>query len=892
MALSSGTRVAGFEILGHLGSGGMGDVYRARDVKLGREVAIKVLPEEVAGNEERLTRFEREARILASLNHPGIATLHGLETSSERPLLVMELVEGETLAARLSRGSLPIEEVLSLFRQIAEALESAHGKGILHRDLKPSNIMITSEGRVKLLDFGLAKAFLDEVPESGSSQSPTRLRQGFGEASPGTAHGVILGTASYMSPEQARGKTVDRRTDIWSFGAVLYEALSGRKAFAAETVTDTLAAVVRGEPDFTALPRQTPARIRDLVSRCLRKDANQRIQHVGDARIALEEAGTAEVEVPVRSRRAWLAAAVAAPVAAALTWLISRPDIEPQPVTRSILSLPVGSVLSKGVTPSVAIAPDGRTVAYIAGEEGTTIAFGSTWRAQLYLRALNELEGRPVPGSVGATMPFFSPDGNWVGFSVGEQLLKAPLSGGAPALIAKNLTTNVRGGSWGDDGKIVITISTDTGLSEVAQDSGEIASLTRIDRERRERTHRLPDVLPGSRAVLFTLGTGDIGTWDEASIAVFSKDTGANRVLVEGGSNPRYSASGHLLYAREGAILAVPFDAETLQVRGTPVTVVEGVSTSPIYGQAEFALSEDGTLVYAQGGPFGMRHRIVWVDREGRVEPLVEEERAYVQAMISPDDRSLAIWMEGANSSIWTYDISRGTLTRLAAGFENDFPLWTPDGRRVTFRSNRSGRAEREIFWQPVDGSSGAELLVPSAPGEVFPSWSPDGRVLAYSDGRDIYVFSMEKGESTKLLGGDFDEGFPAFSPDGRWLAYASNESGRWEIYLRAYPDLGRKWQVSTDGGVEPRFRRDGRELFYRSGDELMVVEIESTGEQLRRKPRVLFAKRSSEAYMYFNVASDGRFVFIEDVSTKGPPREIVLVQNFFRELERLVPRR
>ena len=589
MALSSGTRLGGFEIESLLGSGGMGDVYRARDAKLGREVAIKVLPDEVARSEERLRRFQREARILAALNHPAIATLHGLETSDEGPLLVMELVEGETLAHRLGRGALPIEEALSFFRQIAEGIEFAHGKGILHRDLKPSNIMITPDGRVKLLDFGLAKAFLDEIPETGASQSPTLTK--------GTAHGVILGTASYMSPEQARGRSVDRRTDIWAFGAVLYEALSGRKAFPAETVTDTLAAVVRGEPDLDALPRETPARVRDVVTRCLRKDANKRLQHIGDARIALEEAGTAPEESPAsRARATWLAPLAAALAAAALTWWVTRPSVAPSQVTRSLLSLPPGAVLARERSPSVAISPDGLTVAYVAEKDGTT---------GLYLRALDELDGRPVAGAEGAAMPFFSPDGHWIGFRARGQLLKAPLSGGAPVLIVGNLTDNVRGASWGNDGKIVFTHTPGTGLIEVDADGGEIVSLTETDREKREKTHRLVEVLPGGRALLFTLGTGDIGTWDEASIAVFSRDTGTYRVLVEGGSNARYSRSGHLLYARDGAILAVPFDDKELQIHGTPVTIVEDVATSPIYGDAEFALSLEGTLVYRAADPGG-----------------------------------------------------------------------------------------------------------------------------------------------------------------------------------------------------------------------------------------------------------------------------------------------
>jgi serine/threonine-protein kinase len=545
-------------------------------------------------------------------------------------------------------------------------------------------------------------------------------------------------------------------------------------------------------------------------------------------------------------------------------------------VTRSILNLPPGSVLSRGVAPSVAISPDGRTVAYVAHRDGTP---------GLYLRALEDLEAKAVPGTESATTAFFSPDGNWIGFQARAQFLKVPVSGGAPALLA-GVAAPMRGASWGDDGSVVFSVTTTTGLSQVDADGGETAILTQTDRERREKTHRLAEVLPGSEAVLFTLGTGDIATFDEASIAVFSRDTGTYWVLVEGGSSPRYSASGHLLYARAGELLAVPFDKDKLRIRGTPVTVVEDIATSPIYGHAEFALSRNGTLVYARGGAWGNRHRVVWVDRDGRVEPLIEEERAYAEVSISPDGRSLALSIEGANTTLWIYDIARGALARLSAGFDNDYPVWTPDGSRLAFRSNRTGSSA--ILWQRGDGSGGAEELL-QGEGLAPQSWSPDGRAIAYVDRFALWVGSLgDDGGKARV---SVDGSGAQFSPDGRWLAYSSNESGRFEIYLRPYPDLGRKWQVSTDGGAEPRFRRDGRELFYRNGDKLMSVAIEAAGEPVRQRPTVLFEKRFALA-TFFDVASDGRFIFIEDVATQGPPTELVLVQNFFAELDRLVPTR
>jgi serine/threonine-protein kinase len=873
MALSSGTRIGSFEIDSLLGAGGMGRVYRARDVKLGREVALKLILENGAWGEERLSRFEREARILAALNHPGIATLHGLESSEEGPLLVMELVEGETLAHRLSRGSLSIEEALPLFRQIAEALEFAHAKGILHRDLKPSNVMVTPEGRVKLLDFGLAKAFLDETKETSASHSPTLTR--------GTAHGEILGTASYMSPEQARGQTVDRRADIWAFGAVLYEALSGRKAFDAETVTDTLAAIVRGEPDFSALPRGTPSRLRELLARCLRKDASHRLQHIGDARIVLEESGL-EPETPASPKRrsGWLVPLGAAAAAAALTWLGMRTDVALAPVIRTTLDLAPGTTLYRSSTPSIAISPDGRTIAYVALRDG---------RTHIYLRVLDDLEGKPVAGTEGAAMPFFSADNRWLGFYLIGRLMKVPLSGGAAALIARPHGVDLRGASWGDDGKVVFPDHNAAGLWEVDAGGGEPVPLTQTDPGRREKSHRLPEALPGSRAVLFTLGTGDIGTWDEASVAVLSRDTGTYRVLVEGGSNPRYAESGHLLYAHDGAVLAVPFDEGSLSVRGTPVKVVDGVATSPIYGGAEFAISREGTLVYARGPAWGYRHRVVWIDPDGSVEPLLGEERPYIEAILSPDDRSLALGIEGANATLWIYDLSRGTLTRAAAGFDSLHASWSPGGDRVAFTSNRAG--PYQIYEQSVGGSGAADLLVRNETNLFSPQWSPDGEVLTYVDGGDLWMVVPESGERTQLLGGDFLEWQAEFSPDGRWLAYSSDESGQFQIYLRAFPDVGRKWQVSTTGGSEPRFQRDGRRLFYREGAKLMAVGVDLREEPILGKPAVLFERPYAPGTSY-DVAGDGRFLWIEDAATEPPPSELVLVQNFFSVLETVVPAR
>ena len=855
----------------------MGEVYRARDTKLRRDVAIKVLPEEFSRDQERLDRFEREARLLAQLNHPNIATLHGLEESDGQKFLVMELVEGETLAERIAHAPIPTDDALPLFVQIAEGLEAAHDKGIIHRDLKPANIKIGPDGKIKILDFGLAKGFPSgKGVAAETSQSPTLTK--------GTALGAIMGTASYMSPEQARGKAVDPRADVWAFGCCLYEALTGAKAFDGESVTDVLAAVVKNEPEWRALPSQ----LRNVVARCLRKDARQRIQHIGDVRVGIEEASSAPAPDDATSRRSaslW-PTAVAAVAAAAVAWFLASPNADTaRGVIRS--ELPISLTLQQpfGFNPSIAISPDGRYVAYVSRAMGPS---------EIYLRRLDELASTLVPGSQGGTMPFFSPDSQWLGFRRAETLMKVPLSGGAPIkIIEASGGGAVRGASWGDDDSIIYTSGAFTGLSRVSADGGESETLTIVDRAKREKSHRLLDVLPRSNAILFTLVSGDADTFDDASIAVFSSKSGEYHVLVEGGSNPRYSESGHLLYARAGAVLAVPFNLSTLDVEGTPVTVIDDVATSPVYGSAELALSRNGTLVYAPGGSWGDDYRVVWVDRNGQVEPLIDTPGRYAEAVLSPDQSSLAVVIEGANPSIWIYDIARGTMTRLASGFGNDWVNWTPDGRRVSFRSNRAG--PHDLYWQPVDGSGPAEILAATEFSVQNAPWTPDGKVVVFAErrpdtGLDIWTLSTDDGNDVELLlGTTFNEGFPSVSPDGRWLTFGSDESGRVEIYVQRFPDAAGKRQVSIQGGFVPLWRPDGRELFFSSPNgALMGVEIETEGELVLGQPRQVLAG----PIINVDFAKDGRLVVIERIETDVAERNVILVHNWFEELERLVPTR
>ncbi|MEO8348112.1 MAG: protein kinase, partial [Acidobacteriota bacterium] len=618
-----GSNLGHYHIEEKIGEGGMGEVYRARDSVLRREVAVKVLPSIFASDPERLARFEREAHLLASLSHPNVGAIHGFEESGGVRFLVLELVPGETLAERLSGGPLPVAEALEVCRQIAEALEAAHEKGIIHRDLKPANVKITPQGKVKVLDFGLAKAF-DTVSSDAvdRSQSPT-ITTG------ATQQGVILGTAAYMSPEQARGKAMDRRTDIWSFGCVLYEALTGKSAFVGETVSDTLAGILTREPEWDRLPVSTPANVRALLRRCLRKEPERRLRDVGDARIELEEAlsGAADTAAPATARpsaaRVGVAALAGLVLGAVAAWIAgSRFGRQPAviaPVARFSIPLPAKSTLFTGIH-SIALSPDGSLLAFAAQSGG---------QRQLYLRRLDDLESKPIAGTEGGIEPFFSPDGQWIGFwhPVSRALKKVALSGGAPLTLCE--TDVLYGASWGADDTIVFSPTVPGGLARVPAAGGKVEPVTKLDLDKNERDHRYAQILPGGKAVLFTIADSKIDSYDDARIAVQSLETGERKILVEGGTLGRYSPSGHLLYVRAGNLLAVPFDLARLAVTGPPVPVLKGVFESVNQGSAHFDVARNGSLAYVPGGAEGAERTVVWVDRQGKAEPLPLPQRAY-----------------------------------------------------------------------------------------------------------------------------------------------------------------------------------------------------------------------------------------------------------------------
>jgi eukaryotic-like serine/threonine-protein kinase len=876
-----GKQFGSYQVLSLIGTGGMGEVYEARDTKLQRNVALKVLPSAFVHDPERLERFQREARMLAALNHPNIATIYGLEHSDDVHYLLMELVPGETLAERISKGAFPVEKALKVAREIAEGLEAAHERGIVHRDLKPANVKVTPEGRVMVLDFGLAKVFaLDGGLDLSNAPTLTAM---------GTEDGRILGTPGYMSPEQARGKPVDKRTDIWAFGCVLYELLTGKPTFCGETVSDTIAAVLEREPDWQTLLSSTPAKIRDLLRRCLQKDSQQRLRDIGDARIEIEEAlaapAVAEPTATTKSIR-WRGAlpwGVAFLLLAAVTSIAiwnrkSSSPINSGLVSRIAITLPPDQPLAGlEIGSALALSPDGTHLVYAAHQGGLQ---------QLYLRPLAGLEAKPIPGTEGGVQPFFSPDGQWLGFFADGKLKKVLVSGGeAPSLCDAG---DPRGASWASRGTIIFAPTRDSALKQVSDAGGTPQPLTRF--EEREDSHRWPAFLPGGDAVLFAAFRAG-GNWNNAQISVQSVGTGERRDLVQGGTNPRYAPSGHLVYAQGGNLMAVPFDAQKLTVTGTAVPMVEGVLQSTFSGAAQYSFSDTGSLVYVPGSVQAQR-RLLWVSRGGAEEPVAAPARAFRGPRLSPDGREVAVAIEGQETEVWLYDLSRETLTRLTSqgGTEYD-PVWTPDGKRVVFHSTTGVVG---LFWQLADGSGGLERL---NGGGLPYSWSPDGQLLAFNDGNaNIEVLRLGDRKVLHFSETRFKEGAAQFSPDGRWLAYVSDESGRYEIYVQPYPGPGGKWQISTEGGTEPLWNPNGRELFYRSGDRMMAVEITTQPRFSAGKPKVLFAGQfqpspSPVPNANYDVSPDGqRFLMLKLGGQDQAPTQINVVLNWFEELRQKVP--
>jgi serine/threonine-protein kinase len=871
--------IAHYRITSKLGEGGMGEVWRATDTKLGRDVAIKVLPEALAQDPDRLTRFTREAQVLASLNHPNIAAIYGVEERA----LVLELVDGPTLAERIAVGPIPVDEALSIVRQIAEALEYAHEKGVIHRDLKPANVKITPEGRVKVLDFGLAKAMAGETVSVNTADSPTLSMRA-------TLAGVILGTAGYMAPEQAHGATVDKRADIWAFGVVMYEMLAGRPVFTGESVSDLVAAVLRAVPDWNALPPDTPLSVRRLLRRCLCKDRKNRLRDIGDALLELDEAPEAVAAQPERrSPMFWAITAALAVALIAVAWLRPRPAPTQivRPVSRWTTVVPTSAVTD------VALSRDGTLLVYAgptAGAESLTI------------RTIAEQEARPLPGTAAAVGPVFSPDGQWIAFYEGQRLAKVAVAGGAPITICR--APYQRGRTWGDDDTIVF--GTDAGLMQVPAAGGDPKVLTTPDRAKGEVAHQWPWFLPGARAVVFTIIIS--GSLDASQIAVLDLKSGSYRAVINGATNGRYALSGHLIFARSGDLYAAPFDSRRLEVTGPERPVIKDIASINV-GMVRYALSDSGLLVYLARGQVSPERTLEWADRDGNRRSTSLPARPYDDISLSPDGRRVAASIGGSGglqSDIWVGEVARGALTRLTHGGWSVSPVWTRDGRRVTFASYTSGKWV--LSQLAADGSGTPEVL-----GEGGTQMNP----LCWTPGADLLYLSRDfgsvqisllpaptgaaKNQPRRLMEAAPGEaqGDARISPDGRWIAYASGDSGRNEIYVRPYPSLNGKAPISTQGGENPHWSGNGQEIFYRDPvtRRLMTVDVQTTPEFRPGRPRPLFTLEAtgvstiSGLFKGWDVAPDGnRFLVISAPGALETSVRLQAVVNWFEELRHLAP--
>ena len=896
-----GESLAHYRVTEKIGAGGMGEVYKATDSRLNRSVAIKILPDEFTHDHDRLARLHREAQVLASLNHPNIAAVYGLEESNGRRALIMELAEGEDLAHRLRSGPMPIQQALRIALGIAEALEAAHERGVIHRDLKPGNIKVAADGHVKVLDFGLAKALdPDTSAIRDPSHSPTLSLAA-------TRAGLILGTAAYMSPEQASGAPVDKRADIWAFGVVLFEMLAGTRLFQGESVSHTLADVLRSEVDWNRLPQNTPRAIRGLLERCLDRDLKHRLRDIGEARIVIEEelastsssatriqAATPAAPGRIRTLLPWAIAAVAILAAVAMATLGARRT--ESPIALRLDSQIADGTLFAGIGSAIDLSPDGSVLTYSSGNDTNR---------QLFVRRLNSLTGTKLAEGSNANEapyhPFFSPDGEWIGYATSTELRKVPIAGGTPVTIAK--VSRSRGATWGGNGMIVVAAGGDVGLSRVSAAGGEMVPVTQLDTAADERSHRWPQLLPGDDSVLFTSIKGTSTNFDTASIEVVKISTGERKVIHTGGSYGRYVASGHLVYLNNATIFALPFDLASLSVSGSPVPVVQSVTSSSNEGGAQLAFSANGLMAYVRGGPLIPEYSAVWVDRNGRIETLIAEPGAYANPRISPDGTRISFSrLREGNWDVWVYDVQRQVSTRLtfAESIETE-QVWSPDGQELIYSSTRQG--PDALFRKAADGS-GDERLVAKADTPLWASGWAQGQVLYMSSTKnalDVGLVPLETGKVQPLLTGSFDESDATVSPDGRWLAYTSSESGQPEVYVRSFPAGGGRWQISDGGGAFPRWNRNGKELFFRSSRGIMSAVVEANGAGLRtERPRKVLegAFRGGVAGLTiaghtmadYDVAPDGtRFVMFPSAATAAEGRigVVTFVTNWFDELKR-----
>jgi Tol biopolymer transport system component len=888
MPLTSGTRLGPYEIVAPIGAGGMGEVYRARDTRLERTVAIKILPAHLSDRPAAKERFEREAKAISSLSHPNICHLYDVGTQDGTSYLVMEYLEGETLADRLGRGPLPLDQVLKYGADLCEGLDRAHRRGVVHRDLKPGNIMLTKSG-AKLMDFGLAKT-AEGAPAAGVSLLETRSK-------PLTAEGSIVGTFQYMSPEQIEGKDVDGQSDIFSLGAVLYEMITGRRAFEGKSQLSVASAILEKEPEpLSAVKPMTPPALEHTIRTCLAKDPEKRWQTARDLGHALKwiaesgsHPGASHRPGPRRSARdrvLWAALAVTAAAALALGYFLAPRAPAEASVTRTYIKSMADSSLMLSDGAGFALSPDGRRLAFVASTRDGLPA--------LWVRPIDSLRAEPLSGTNGATYPFWSPDGRSVAFFAGGKIKKIEISGGTAFTVCD--ATDGRGGSWGRHGDILFTPSVNSGLYRVSASGGAATPVTALDPARFENSHRWPWFLPDGRHFLYLAGSGVFTPRENPTneVRLGSLDSDASEVLLHSHAGALY-ASGHILFLRLDTLMALPFDAERLKATGEAIAIADPVREVAIYARGLFSASENGLLAYAEG-PTRADRQLVWYDRSGKQVGTVSGMDAYANPMISPDGRRILFYLDSAGYDIWSLDLARGVKTRQTFGSASTggsiYAIWSPDGSRIAYQAHRNGK--HAIYQKASDGSSAEEMLVEGGDRYKFPTdWSPDGRLLAYQEGKpggwSLWVVPIE-GDRTPRLVHDvaFSEREGTFSPDGRWLAYSSNESGELKIYVAPFPGPGGKWQVSSGGGTSPRWRHDGREIFYLAPDNrLMAVEVAAHGSSFQiGTVRTLFEARPYGVFGRFDVTADGqRFIMPFEPGTAASA--ITLVVNWPGDLGR-----